>query len=824
MKTSNPMKRIFLLIVIAYGGILINAQVPQGFNYQAMARDGSGSPITGAMIEVKIGILSDTTTPVIVREELFSSIRTNAFGLFTIVIGTGTYQTGTVFNFSDIDWTSKPLFLRAQVYYLGAWRYTGSAKLWSVPYSMIAKNLGGSVNKLKVAGSETSMDSALFEVRNTTGQVVFAVYNEGVRIYVDDGVAKGTTKGGFAIGGFGTAKGTSQPYFVVDPDSIRAYINNNPVKAVKGGFAIGGFDKTKSSNQDFLTVSDDSIRMYVKDNAVKSTKGGFAIGGFSTVKGSVTPFTTLTPENYFIGYRSGSLNSTGLYNSFLGFETGSSNVDGSNNVFLGYQSGYTNASGSYNVLVGYKAGFASTSSYNTFLGYQAGTANTSGQYNAFMGYNAGLSNLGGSSNVYIGNESGLTNTDGSDNVFLGFNAGYSSNANYNSFIGYQAGRATTTGYNNTFLGFNSGFQNTTGFYNVFVGSECGNNNKDGHSNVMIGLSCGYNNTLGNLNVFIGRSSGYWNISGGSNVFVGEEAGFGNVNGYANVEIGRSTGTNLKSGWRNLFLGALSGSSLKTGDDNSFIGSVTGDNILGGSRNVFIGSYAGYGIYNPNPADTLISDNVFLGPYAGFNLVNGNKNVFIGAYSGYYETGSNKLLIDNQQRANESDARSKALIYGIFDALPASQSLTINGNVGIGTTTPGQKLDIIAGNGRVQTGYNWLTNSDVRYKKNINTLEDCLGKVMSMRGVSFEMISDSLNIGTRRKNIGFIAQELENVVPEVVVTASDGFKAVAYDKITAVLTEAIKEQQRLIESQQKKIDELKILVNSLAANQQGQGNK
>jgi hypothetical protein len=156
---------------------------------------------------------------------------------------------------------------------------------------------------------------------------------------------------------------------------------------------------------------------------------------------------------------------------------------------------------------------------------------------------------------------------------------------------------------------------------------------------------------------------------------------------------------------------------------------------------------------------------------------------------------------------------------------------IQGNLGIGTATPGQKLDIAAGNGRVQTGYSWLTNSDIRYKKNIYTLEGCLEKVMAMRGVSFNLISDSLNVGIGRKNIGFIAQELEDVIPEVVVTGSDGYKSVAYDKITAVLTEAIKEQQQEIESTKQEnrqlkseIDELKTLVNRLIANQTAQVNK
>jgi hypothetical protein len=191
-----------------------------------------------------------------VWEELLDPVKTNAFGMFTIVVGTGVKQSGSAVTFSDIDWTKTPLFLRTSINYLlpNSWKVMGTSKLQSVPYSMVAGNLEGSVPLLSVKGNTTTMDSALFVVRNNTGQIVFAVYNEGVRIYVDDGIAKGTKKGGFAIGGFNMAKGTSQTYFVVDPDSIRAYIDNNPVKGVKGGFAIGGFGNNKGSEKKYLSL------------------------------------------------------------------------------------------------------------------------------------------------------------------------------------------------------------------------------------------------------------------------------------------------------------------------------------------------------------------------------------------------------------------------------------------------------------------------------------------------------------------------------------------------------------------------------------------
>ena len=71
---------------------------------------------------------------------------------------------------------------------------------------MVAGKLTGTVNKLAVTGKTTSMEEALFEVKNKDGQIIFAVYNEGVRVYVSDGDVKGK-KGGFAIGGFGSTKG-----------------------------------------------------------------------------------------------------------------------------------------------------------------------------------------------------------------------------------------------------------------------------------------------------------------------------------------------------------------------------------------------------------------------------------------------------------------------------------------------------------------------------------------------------------------------------------------------------------------------------------------
>ena len=335
------MKKLLILPVFMIACLVVNAQTPQGINYQAVLYNSSGLPVPNATIDVKAGILSDTLTPVIQWEELHSAVKTKNNGVFNIVIGTGTKQTGTASAFSSIDWAASALYLKIQVNYQGSWKYMGTSKLWSVPYALssgggsdisavqteinaietgtglnadgtysanssanytssatslkdadnkldaqVKKNtdkLAEMSGKVVIKGTEASYDSALFRVVNKSGQTVFAVYNEGVRIYVDDG-AKGP-KGGFAVGGFGTSKAPSQNYLYIDPDSIRAYVSNESAKGAKGGFAVGGFGTTKGT-QDLLFVGADSIRAYVNIDPAKAPKGGFAVGGFGTSKGT----------------------------------------------------------------------------------------------------------------------------------------------------------------------------------------------------------------------------------------------------------------------------------------------------------------------------------------------------------------------------------------------------------------------------------------------------------------------------------------------------------------------------------------------------------
>lgn len=120
-----------------------------------------------------------------------------------------------------------------------------------------------------------------------------------------------------------------------------------------------------------------------------------------------------------------------------------------------------------------------------------------------------------------------------------------------------------------------------------------------------------------------------------------------------------------------------------------------------------------------------------------------------------------------------------------------------GNVGVGAIPSGTwKIEI---NGNIGTvGINEL--SDARWKMNVTPLENSLDKVMRLQSVTYDWKVDEFpekgfETGTQ---IGFIAQDIEKVIPELVDTDANGYKSVEYSKLVSVLTGAVQEQQATIE--------------------------
>ena len=116
-----------------------------------------------------------------------------------------------------------------------------------------------------------------------------------------------------------------------------------------------------------------------------------------------------------------------------------------------------------------------------------------------------------------------------------------------------------------------------------------------------------------------------------------------------------------------------------------------------------------------------------------------------------------------------------------------------------TNTPQYTLDV---NGEARCSSGFWEASDLRWKKNIVALPGPLEKLSRLRGVEFDWKREEFkeNNFPEGRQIGIIAQELEKEFPELVSTDNAGYKSIAYDKLTAVLLEAVKELEEKIQKQ------------------------
>ena len=409
---------------------------------------------------------------------------------------------------------------------------------------------------------------------------------------------------------------------------------------------------------------------------------------------------------------------------------------------------------------------------NTYYGQGAGHA-AGGSGNSFFGVNAGYTNTTGHSNTFNGNKAGYYNTTGFYNTFNGFEAGYyNTTGDSNTFSGYQAGASNTTGYYNTFSGFMAGVLNNTGSSNTFNGYLSGYSNTTGVRNTFIGAFAGDNNTEGERNAFLGYQSGQHNTTGYYNTFIGANSGITNTTGIRNTFIGSSAGLSNTTGERNAFLGYYSGVNNTIGFANTFFGDATGGNNTTGIRNTYIG----YGAGNTNST--------------------GNYNVCIGTYAGFFETGSNRLYIDNVDT-------TMPLIYGQFD----TDKLAFYGQVGVGKIPITHQLEVTGG--AYCTGTTWVDASSRALKENILSLDahQAMEALKGLDPVTFNYKADKEKV-----RAGFIAED----VPELVATKDR--KGMSAMDVVAVLTKVVQEQQKILAEQQKTVEEQKKIISELREEQ------
>lgn len=150
-------------------------------------------------------------------------------------------------------------------------------------------------------------------------------------------------------------------------------------------------------------------------------------------------------------------------------------------------------------------------------------------------------------------------------------------------------------------------------------------------------------------------------------------------------------------------------------------------------------------------------------------------------------------------------------FGPADVSSPKVVFTDNGRVGINNSNPAHALTVVIPGTNITGSYQasgWQHSSDARLKDNVVTIESALTKVQGLRGVSFDW-KDNTGEG---KQLGFIAQEARQVVPEVVSgvegdVAKGETLSMNYANVTPLLVEAIKEQQAIIADLQARLAKL-----------------
>ncbi len=460
-------------------------------------------------------------------------------------------------------------------------------------------------------------------------------------------------------------------------------------------------------------------------------------------------------QNVFVGHQAGRNNITGTQNVAVGLEALRSNNPGYRNVALGPLALTSNTSGHDNVGIGYGALLNNKDgNHNIAIGERALNGVDSSLYNIGIGGNAGYYNRG-DRNVLLGYEAGggSVGIDYSGNVFLGYNAGrneggsdllYIENSNSSSpliwgdFANDSLKIYGTLGVRDNYVfpdsdgtagqvlgtdgtGQTAWVDGPTGIadtdkdtriqveenpdediirfdmggteyfrmdsprlevlnsgQSVFVGEKAGaNDNLTTNRNVFVGFEAGQTNVSGSNNVAIGYQTFKANTSGLYNTVVGAFGMDGNTNGSYNAAYGYSALRANTSGADNSAFGANALQSNTQGDFNVAMGSFALSDNTTGLHNTGIG-------YNAGNHNQTGNNNTFLGYEAGKGANNQSQtgNVMLGYQAGMNELNSNLLYIENTNSATP-------LIWGDF----ANDILAVNGNLGVGTTSPAANLDV-----------------------------------------------------------------------------------------------------------------------------------
>jgi hypothetical protein len=247
--------------------------VPNGINYQAIARNQSGQELSNSQLEVRFSILSGSANGNLEWEELHN-VSTNGFGLFTLIIGEGSRTGGSCTNFNQINWGTALHFLKVEVKFDNTFIPMGTTQMSWVPYALYALKSGSGggditydavTHKLYVNAVEVADLSGLKEDMSNTVQnlsldgnnLVFVKNGQNYQVdlskFMDNTDSQNLSINGQVLS-IANANAVTLPVQVLS-------VEQNTLKLSNGGGSVL-FDSNPENELQFLRLNADTIEIY----------------------------------------------------------------------------------------------------------------------------------------------------------------------------------------------------------------------------------------------------------------------------------------------------------------------------------------------------------------------------------------------------------------------------------------------------------------------------------------------------------------------------------------------------------------------------------
>ncbi|MBR2195242.1 MAG: InlB B-repeat-containing protein [Salinivirgaceae bacterium] len=275
-------RRVLAMLCLMFA-IVATAEAQNSFAYQAVIRNAKGELVSNQEVGMQFSLVYEGQ---VVYSETHKPT-TNQYGNIQVNVGEGRKVSG---SFATVPWSTMKVMMKIEVDPQGGTNYIdlGTIQLQPAPYAMYATE-AGAVSTIQ-PGEPKSDGDALFEVKDKNGNVVFAVYPDGVRVFVDDADSTKAMRTGFAVAGRRAAKeGADADIFSVTADGTQVFVSEEDTaggKAMRTGFAVSGRRAAKDLNSDLFTVSSTGTQIYInnEEDGDKAMRTGFAVAGRRAAK------------------------------------------------------------------------------------------------------------------------------------------------------------------------------------------------------------------------------------------------------------------------------------------------------------------------------------------------------------------------------------------------------------------------------------------------------------------------------------------------------------------------------------------------------------